>query len=184
MAAEAGLTGTVAIDGLATVLSALSHIEKSLARELRAELARVAEQDARYAVYIAHEKGLYDPAHEPDGGGLISSIHAGARSSYAYITATARRVSKSYPAGFNYPAVYEYAGSATRKVRGIEYKIRNRSKLGIQAIANYGVTAGHIGPRAFLEPAAIQGEPLLEQAIEDMFTRLTSEAGLGMGGVL
>lgn len=175
---QAPLTGTVEVEGLSAVLSAFGHIDKSLSRELRGELRHVADKAAQMAEFIANEKGLQET------GKLLASIHAGTRASYAYITATAKRVSPAYPAGFNYPALYEYGGSETRRAHGADFKIRNRSLAGVRLIANHGIGTGHLGARAFLEPAAQQGEPYLEEQVGNLLDRLISEAGLGNGGQL
>lgn len=176
--ADEALTGTVAVEGIAAVLKAFGRINTGLRGELRGALRSVADKAAAFAVYIAEEKGLHA------SGDLIGSIHGGARASYAYITATARRVSPAYPAGFNYPAIYEYGGSTMRRAHGASYMIRNRSVVGTRLIANYGVGAGGLGPRAFLEPAAVQGEPVLEQETLTLLDQLISESGLGQGGLL
>jgi hypothetical protein len=170
--AEAPLTGTVAVEGIAAVLQALGSIDKGLRTQLRGELRQVADHCAQFAIYIAEQNGLHE------SGDLIASIKGGARSSYAYITATARRVSKSYPQGFNYPAVYEYGGSTTRRAHGADWMIRNRTATGVRLVAKYGRGTGHLGARAFLEPAAQQGEPLLEKDTEALLDRLIADAGL------
>lgn len=178
MAEGGALTGTIAVEGIAGVLGAFRKIDRGLAAELRGALRGVAELAAQFAVFIAQQKGLRS------SGDLIDSIKAGARSSYAYITATATRTSPAFPQGFNYPAIYEYGGSQTRNVRGKEYAIRNRSKIGVGLIAKYGIGTGSRGARAFLYPAAQQGQEPLVHSIEDLLDRLTSEAGLQAGGVL
>lgn len=173
MADQAPLTGEIAIQGLTEVLAGLKTVETGLYTRLRGRLLAVAEQAASYAVFIARQKGLYET------GDLIDKIKAGFRSSYAFIADTAVRVSPAYPQGFNYPKIYEYGGSETRGNQwGRGFKIRNRSTTGTRLIANYGLGEGFVGPRAFLWPAAVEGEPELYHSTELLIADLAREGGL------
>lgn len=165
--------GAIAVEGLAEVLAGLKQYQGEIRAKLRERLLAVATQAAGYAVFIAHQKGLYE------SGELISQIKAGFRGSYAYITDTARRVSAAYPEGFNYPRLYEYAGSSTRGNQwGGGFRIRNRSTLGVRVISQYGLGEGNVGPRAFLWPAALQGEAQLVPALERALDLLARDCGL------
>lgn len=166
--ADAPLTGEIAVEGLADVMAGLRQFQDGVRIKLRGRLLDVARQAAEYAVYIAQQKGLHE------SGELIESIKAGWRSSYAYITDTARRVSPAYPAGFNYPAVYEYGGSETRA----GYQVRNRSITGTRLIAQHGFGQGRVGPRAFLWPAALEGQERLVPAVEQALELLARDCGL------
>jgi hypothetical protein len=171
--ADAPLTGEIAIQGLAEVMAGLGKYQSEIRTRLRDRLIAAANQDASFAVFIAREKGLYS------SGELIDRIKAGWRSNYAFITDTARRISPAYPAGFNYPAVYEYAGSTTRANQwGKGFQIRNRSITGVRLIAQYGLGEGRVGPRAFLWPAAVEGEPQLLLSVEQALAQLAADCGL------
>lgn len=168
----AGEQPMIAVEGLSGLIGALRSLGAEVWPAARRELVIGAEQAASYAIFIAHQKGLYD------SGELIDKIKAGWRGFYAYITDVATRVSKSFPAGFNYPAIYEYGGSQTRRAHGADWMIRNRSSIGVSLIAKYGLGVGHTGPRAFLWPAAIAGEEELYHSFELLFDRLARDAGL------
>lgn len=60
--------------------------------------------------------------------------------------------------GFSYPMIYEYGGART----------------GEEAV----------GRRAFLAPAVVGKQEAVVQAFERMLDRITSESGLGRGGIL
>lgn len=172
-----GLTG-IQVEGLQRTLRAFGRIQKGLRQELRKELIQIAGVVAAKARDIAEQKGLHD------SGSLIERIHPGMRASYAYITDTAKRKSAKYPAGFNYPAIYEYGGSQTRKNMAGEFNVVNRSRQGA-ALALLGAgSQRHVGPRAFLEPALAEREEWVVKAIDAMLGRMTSQAGFGNGGLL
>lgn len=171
--ADAPLTGEIAIEGLANVLTGLETYQAEVKTRLRERLRAAADQAASFAIFIARTKGLYH------SGELIDHIKSGWRSNYAFITDTARRVSPAYPAGFNYPAVYEYGGSTTRANQwGKGFRIRNRSTTGTRLIAQHGLGEGHTGPRAFLFPAAVQGQPQLLVSVEQALAQLAVDCGL------
>jgi hypothetical protein len=173
MAEAAPVTGELAVRGLAETLAGLKQMESGLYARMRSRLVAAADQAASYAVFIAQQKGLYQ------SGELIERIKSGFRNYYAYITDTASRVSPAYPQGFNYPRVYEYGGSETRGNQwGKGFKIRNRSTTGTRLIAQHGIGEGFVGPRAFLWPAATEGEPGLYHSLELMIDELASSAGL------
>jgi len=173
MTDNAPITGEIAVEGLAAVMAGLDQFQSGIKTKLRERLVDVAKQAASFAVYIAREKGLYD------SGELIDRIQAGWRSSYAYITDTAQRSSPAYPGGFNYPAIYEYGGSVTRGNQWSSgVRIRNRSTIGTRLIAQHGIGEGHVGPRAFLWPAAVQGESRLVPAVQHALELLAADCGL------
>jgi hypothetical protein len=175
MAEETPITGTIAVEGLTDVLAGLKQFQGGLRSKLRENLISVANRAATFAVFIARSKGLYE------SGELIDGIKAGFRSSYAYITDKTRRVSPAYPEGFNYPAIYEYGGSQTRgNHAGSGFKIRNRSTTGTRLIAQFGLGEGNVGPRAFLWPAAVQGESQLVPAVQLAIEQLARDSGLSV----
>lgn len=165
----------IQVEGLAELVRSLNQLGEDTRVEVRGELLGAARKAAAFAVFIAKEKGLYR------SGDLIGGIKAGWRSSYAYITDTTTRESPAYPQGFNYPAIYEYAGSAFRRAHGHNYRIRNRSKVGVALIANFGIGEGHTGPRAYLYPAAVAGEDQLASSFEVIFDRIATRLGLATG---
>ena len=173
--AEPPLTGEIAVENLAEVIAGVKKLQDGVWPKLRERLVDVANRAASFAVFIARQKGLYE------SGDLIDHIKAGWRSSYAYISDTARRSSPAYPSGFNYPAIYEYGGSETRGNQwGTGFKIRNRSTIGTRLIAQHGLGEGHIGPRAFLWPAAVQGADQLVPAVENALELLAADCGLSL----
>jgi hypothetical protein len=173
MADDAPITGEIAVENLGAVMAGLKQFQGGIRTKLRERLTDVAEQAASYAVWIAREKGLHE------SGELIDQIKAGWRTSYAYITDTARRSSPAYPGGFNYPAIYEYGGSTTRGSQwSTGSKIRNRSAIGTRLIAQHGIGEGHVGPRAFLYPAAVEGEARLVPAVQHALELLAADCGL------
>lgn len=98
----------IEVEGLQQTLRAFGRIEKGMRKELRKQLVEIAGVVAETARSIAEQKGLHE------SGALIARIHPGMRSSYAYVADTARRKSRKYPGGFNYPAVYEYGHGRAR----------------------------------------------------------------------
>jgi hypothetical protein len=180
---EVALPVGISVEGLRETARAFDRFSSTLGKDLAAELLIIAEHVGEVAVFIAHSKGLDDPEHAPDGGGLIQSIHAKATRRGAYIVSSARRRSPGFPSGFNYPAMYEYGGSEVRRAHGADWKIRSRSTAGIRLIANYGVGSGHLGPRAFLEPAVEQSDAYINAAAVELVDRVMSKSGFG-GGLL
>jgi len=170
--ADVPLTGEIAVEGLAEVIAGVRQFEEGVWPTVRSRLVAVADKAASFAVFIARSKGLYST------GELIEKIKSGFRSNYAFITDTARRISPAYPAGFNYPAIYEYAGSETRANQsGQGFRIRNRSTTGTRLIAQYGLGEGRVGPRAFLWPAAVEGQPELLRSVDEALVQLAADCG-------
>jgi hypothetical protein len=145
---ESGQYTTLEVTNLKETRRALRNAGKDVRRDIRQQLKSVGEIVSTEAQAIASAEGLYRT------GKLVRSIKPSASSMTVKIRATAKRKSRKYPTGFNYPRVYEFGGATHRSNgKGGLSPIRNRSKKGAAlARLGKGPTAVH-GPRAFMKPA-------------------------------
>lgn len=93
---------TIEIRGLKETKLALRESGKVMRREIRQQFKILGEVVAVEARKIARNRGLEDK------GKLISSIRPQAREFSVVVKAGAKRKSRKYAQGYNYPRRYEY----------------------------------------------------------------------------
>ena len=94
---------TVAVTGLRDLMRALRHMDKAARTEIRDKLRSVGQIVADEAKSIAKEKMAMRT------GALLRSIRVRVLQRGVFVVAAAKRRSKSWPAGYNYPKRLEYA---------------------------------------------------------------------------
>jgi hypothetical protein len=92
----------IQVEGWRELARTFGRLSAELRAELRAEMLEVAGMVADAAKQIAEQKGLRE------SGRLIDGIRPGTRNTTAVIRDRAKRISRKYPAGYPYPARYEY----------------------------------------------------------------------------
>lgn len=102
------MSDTVTIEGLDGLVRALKRIDRGTRLETTRRLRRIGRVVADEAKQEAAARGLHE------SGQLIGRIHPRVRRGSVYVEDSARRVSKSYPAGYNYPKRYEYQQGGAR----------------------------------------------------------------------
>jgi hypothetical protein len=99
---------TLQIRGLSALQRDLGKASKTAKKEVRDGLKEIGEIVSDEAKLMAQARGLNKT------GTLIRKIVPTVRQQGVFVEAKARKKSKKYPAGYRYPAVYEYG---TRRAR-------------------------------------------------------------------
>jgi len=156
MARNLRVTGsTVRVDGLAQLIRDFDAVSKELSRDLRRELLDVARMVSDHArTNVVFKESLGAGQGGQDRRPNTGRLQRGIRPKMRGATAIVESRTKSR-GGYPYPGIYEFGVSGRARAR-----------------------------RAFLEPALDQKSDDVVRSIEDMFDRLTSEHGLGRGGLL
>jgi hypothetical protein len=105
---------TIHVEGLGALLRSFGRMDPIMRRELRRELLAVADVVAEKARSYAVGAGLVDDEDAPPGGGLVDTIKPSIRGAAIAVVDTARRVSRKYPAGYPYPARFEFEQGGAR----------------------------------------------------------------------
>lgn len=102
------MAGAIAVRGVRELNRALKRAGVDTRRELRLEMLKISGLVAGRAREIAEAEGLRD------SGALIARIRPGATATAAVVRESAVKKSTKWPAGFRYPAVYEYGKGGAR----------------------------------------------------------------------
>ncbi len=94
--------GTLRVEGLAALQRDLNRVNKTAKGEVRDGLKEVGRIVSDQAQLIAMAKGLNKT------GQLVRRIVPTVRQQGVFVEAKAKKRSPKYPAGYPYPAVYEY----------------------------------------------------------------------------
>lgn len=94
--------GTLRVEGLAALQRDLNRVNKTAKGEVRDGLKEVGRIVSDQAQLIATAKGLNKT------GQLVRRIVPTVRQQGVFVEAKAKKRSPKYPAGYPYPAVYEY----------------------------------------------------------------------------
>jgi hypothetical protein len=115
--------GTLRVEGLAALQRDLNRVNKTAKGEVRDGLKEVGRIVSDQAQLIAMAKGLNKT------GQLVRRIVPTVRQQGVFVEAKAKKRSPKYPAGYPYPAVYEYG---TRRGRPFLEPALDSSKRSVE----------------------------------------------------
>lgn len=115
--------GTLRVEGLAALQRDLNRVNKTAKGEVRDGLKDVGRIVSDQAQLIAMAKGLNKT------GQLVRRIVPTVRQQGVFVEAKAKKRSPKYPAGYPYPAVYEYG---TRRGRPFLEPALDSSKRSVE----------------------------------------------------
>ncbi|MBT9134597.1 MAG: hypothetical protein DDT38_01336 [Firmicutes bacterium] len=99
---------TIMLDGFKELMRAIRKMEPTLRKEMRVRLKTAGQIVSDEAKARARGQGLYAT------GKLVRSVRVGLRARSVDIVVGARRKSRKFPKGYNYPKRYEYGEGGKR----------------------------------------------------------------------
>ncbi|MBT9156743.1 MAG: hypothetical protein DDT37_01731 [Firmicutes bacterium] len=98
----------IVLGGFSETMRAIRRMESVMRKEMRLKLKAAGQIISDEAKAQANQQGLVAT------GKLVRSIRVGLRARSVSVIVGARRKSRKYPKGFNYPKVYEYGTAGKR----------------------------------------------------------------------
>jgi len=107
--------GSVHVENLDVLVKAFGRVDKNLKRQLQARLRGIGKIVADEAKGIAEFHRLRgEEDYDRHRGSLITQIRPSVRGSSVFIRDSARTKSAAYPAGYNYPARFEFESKGAK----------------------------------------------------------------------
>lgn len=173
---------TLRVEGLAALQRDLNKIATPAAQAgiranvLKPALQEIGEITAAEARSIARRRFVTKST-----GQMAKKIVPSVVMNALYVQSRATRKSKKYPAGYRYPAVYEYGGRDVQMLPGGGLsEIARRSTIGAR-LRNGSVAQGEFGeygPNAVLYPAFVKTQGQIEIKFTVFLERFLRDIGL------